>query len=293
MANKYLGREDAPISAAVWEKLDATVIEVAKSQLVGRRLLHIEGPYGLGLKFVPLDDMLISAEWEEAPESTEGAEEKEEDTLFEDLSLGPEIVASPVIPVALIRHAFVLGARDLAAYERDGVGLDLSGVAEAAVACARAEDQLIFKGSVDLETSGLLNAEGNHSFKLSAWEKVGRAADDIIKAVTLLDGSGFHGPYSLALAPSRYNLLFRLYPQSSTTELAHLQSIVTAGIFKASILKEGGVLLASGRQFASIVIGQDMSVGFIGPSDGELEFSISESLALRVRQPKAICALEG
>jgi hypothetical protein len=41
------------------------------------------------------------------------------------------------------------------------------------------------------------------------------------------------------------------------------------------------------------VLGQDMMIGFIGPSGGELEFSISESLALRVRQPKSICVLEG
>jgi len=53
------------------------------------------------------------------------------------------------------------------------------------------------------------------------------------------------------------------------------------------------VLLASGLQYASIAIGQDMVVGFVGPKDGELEFSISESLALRIRQPKSICVLEG
>jgi len=58
------------------------------------------------------------------------------------------------------------------------------------------------------------------------------------------------------------------------------------------VLKEGGVLLASGVQFASIVIGQDMAVGFVGPSDGDLEFSMTESLALHVRQPGAVCVLE-
>ena len=52
------------------------------------------------------------------------------------------------------------------------------------------------------------------------------------------------------------------------------------------------MLLASGLQYASIAIGQDMVVGFVGPK-GELEFSISESLALRIRQPKSICVLEG
>jgi uncharacterized linocin/CFP29 family protein len=269
MANKYLGREDAPISAAVWEKLDAAMIEAAKAQLVGRRLLYIEGPYGLGLKAIPLEDAFITAA---------------ADT--------PEVLTSTVIPVPLIRTTFVLGTRDLANYEREGVTLDLNKVVEAAIACARLEDDLIFNGLAKLRLPGLLNVPGHNKVKLSAWEKVGDAADDLIKALTALDDSGFHGPYSLALAPSRYNLLFRRYPQGNQTEMEHLQSMVTAGIFKAPILKDGGVLLASGLQYASIVIGQDMSIGFIGPSDGDLEFSISESLVLRVRQPKSICVLE-
>ena len=193
----------------------------------------------------------------------------------------------------MIRTTFTLGARDLASYERDGVALDLANVAQAAMACARLEDDLIFKGSKALKATGLLNAAGNNKVKLSAWAKVGDAADDVIKALTTLDDSGFHGPYTLALAPSRYNLLFRRYPQGNQTEMAHLQTMVTEGIFKAPILKDGGVLLASGKPFASIVLGQDMMIGFIGPSGGELEFSISESLALRIRQPKSICVLEG
>jgi hypothetical protein len=36
-----------------------------------------------------------------------------------------------------------------------------------------------------------------------------------------------------------------------------------------------------------------MSIGFIGPVGAEYEFSISESLALRVRHPGAICVLQG
>jgi uncharacterized linocin/CFP29 family protein len=139
----------------------------------------------------------------------------------------------------------------------------------------------------------LLNIPGNHSVKLSAWKKAGEAADDIIKALTELDSSGLHGPYSLALAPARYNLLYRRYPQGNQTEMAHLQSMVTEGIFKAPILKGGGLLLASGAPFASIVLGQDMSIGFVGPVGGEFEFSVSESLAVRVRQPRAICVLQG
>jgi uncharacterized linocin/CFP29 family protein len=53
-----------------------------------------------------------------------------------------------------------------------------------------------------------------------------------------------------------------------------------------------GVLMASGKQFASIILGEDMQVGFIGPVGENLEFTISETLALLVKEPGAICVLK-
>ena len=263
MANKYLAREDAPFGSDTWKLLDTTMVETAKSQLVGRRMLHIEGPFGMGLKVVPLQD------------------EKSESGL----------TMSSVLPVVMIQEPFALGTRDLASYERGGMGLDTTAVAEAALAGARAEDDLIFNGAPGMP--GLLTAKGSSALKLSAWDAVGAAANDLIQAITTLDGAGFHGPYCLALAPDRYNLLLRRYPQGNLSEMEHVKSMVTAGIYKAPILKSGGVLLASGRQYASIVLGQDMAIGFVGPAGEEIEFSIVESLAVRIRQPQAICVLKG
>jgi NAD-dependent dihydropyrimidine dehydrogenase PreA subunit len=37
---------------------------------------------------------------------------------------------------------------------------------------------------------------------LPSWEEIGAAGNDIIQALTRLDDAGFHGPYSLALAPN-------------------------------------------------------------------------------------------
>jgi uncharacterized linocin/CFP29 family protein len=153
------------------------------------------------------------------------------------------------------------------------------------------EDSLIFNGAQGVP--GLLTVGGASEADLSTWDEVGQAADEIIQAITTLDNAGFHGPYSLALPPERYNLLFRLYPRGRFSEMEHIKTMVTDGVFKAPALESGGVLLASGRQYASLVLGQDMSIGFIGPTGEELEFSISESLAPLIRQPQAICVLKG
>ena len=260
MENNYLGRREAPISAETWKLLDATMIEAAKSQLAGRRLISIEGPFGLGLKAIPLSDSEIA----------EG------------------VTGSPVVPVNLITSSFFLNKRDLAASGKDPI-LDLDPVAVAAIACARKEDGIIFSGILD--TPGLLGAEGSSSIALTKWDKTGTAADQVISAVTKLDDAGFHGPYCMGLAPTQYNLLLRRYPQGDGTELDHIRTILGGDVVKAPVLKKGGVLLASGRQFCSLVIGQDMSIGFNGPAGDAYEFSISESLALLIRAPESICVL--
>jgi uncharacterized linocin/CFP29 family protein len=261
MEKTYLGREDAPVSAETWKLLDTTMIEAAKSQLAGRRFIGIEGPFGLGLKVISLSDCEVS----------------------------DGIAASPFLPVHLVSTSFYLNKRDLAAREREGLMLDLDPVACAAIGCATKEDTIIFNGIQDVP--GLLGAEGSATLALAKWDKIGTAADQIIDAVTRLDTAGFHGPYCMGLAPAQYNLLLRRYPQGDGTELDHIRTILGGEIVKAPILKKGGVLLASGRQYCSLVIGQDMSIGYNGPSGDSLEFSISESMALLIRAPEAICVL--
>lgn len=262
MQKKYLGREDAPFGSQVWEVLDAALQQTAKNFLIGRRLLELEGPFGLGLKSVSLGD------------------QETESGFF----------SSQVLPVMMIQESFSLGTRDLANFEREGVALDTCALSDAVRACVHKEDNLIFQGTG--QVSGLMTVPDSNEMKLTDWNEVGAAADSIIEAITKLDDAGFHGPYSLALVPERYNMLFRLYPQGKQSELEHIQSMITAGIFKTPTLKSGGILIASTAQCASIVLGQDMDIGYIGPAGAKQEFVITESLTIRIQQPQAICILK-
>ena len=264
MANKYLACEDAPFGSDVWNAIDDAMVEAAKGQLVARRLLELEGPYGLGLKSVPLKDQTADS----------------------------GLIAASTLPLVLIYEEFNLGARDLANYEREGITLDRTPVAEAAIAAAQREEDLIFGGSDELGIPGLLTTDGVNTVGLSDWSEVGAAVDDLIEGMTALDKAGFHGPYTLALAPARYTRLFRRYERGNQTEMEHVRTLVTDGIYKAPSLDEGGVLLATGRQYASIVMGQDMTVGLVGPEGDRIAFTISETLVPRVRRPGAICVLE-
>ncbi len=265
MANKYLARDDAPFGSDIWEALDGAMIQAAKGFLVGRKLLELEGPYGLGLKSVPLKDT-----------ATESG-----------------LIVGTTLPLILIQEGFDLAARDLASFEMQGITLDRSAVAEAALSVAKREDDLIFNGSKELGVEGLMTAEDASRVDLSDWSDVGAAANNLIQAVTTLDEAGFHGPYTLALAPARYNLLFRRYERGNFSEMEHVKTLVTDGVYKAPALEAGGVLLSTGRQYASVVVGQDMTVGFIGPEGDRVAFTVSESLVPRLRRPSSLCVLEG
>jgi uncharacterized linocin/CFP29 family protein len=262
MELKYLGRNDAPIAPETWKLLDSIMVDAAKTILTGRRLLHIEGPYGLGLKGFPLEDCTVS-----------------ECRLV-----------SRFVPVHMISRNFVLGVRDLVAYEQTGLPFFPAQLKEAAITVAQMEDSIIFEGTA--ESPGLLSAQGVNNQKLASWNTVGKAADDVIQAMITLDEAGYHGPYALALSPARFNLLYRRYLQGIGTELEHIKTIVTEGVFKAPVMKSGGVLLATGKKYASLPLGQDMAAGFVGPMGDSFEFSVSESLALLIREPASICVLK-
>ena len=262
MSIDALGRGGAPLSADVWEALDKAMIGAATSQLAGRRLLEVRGPFGLGLKDVSLPDEEI----------------------------GDGLTASGTIPLIFIQRSFTLAARDLAAYEREAPSLDLGPLAEAAIEVARQEDEVVFAGTP--RGPGLTTTEGVAAVPMPAWEAAGSAIDTVIAAATALDETGYHGPYALALAPARYNLLLRRLETGVVSELDTIREIVTEGIFKAPILTDAGVLVATGAQFAHIVVGQDMSLGFVGPTnDGRFEFTVSESLAVRLLERGAVCVV--
>jgi uncharacterized linocin/CFP29 family protein len=270
---RYLPREDAPISEPVWEMIDGAALGAAKSQLAGRRLLEISGPYGLGYRAVD------GGERPAGGEVTRGG-------------ATAALSSAQVQPVPMLSAGFTLAIRDVASAQEHGVRLELKPAVEAAIATAHLEDKLIFEGNKGLGIPGLLNAEGAAKVKLGNWGEVGKAADDLIAAVNALDAAGFPGPYTAALAPPLYNSLFLRYPQGNMLQLEQARQIISGGIVKAATLKSGGVVMQAGKHVAAIMVGQDMTVAYVGPSGTSYEFVVVESLAPRVFMPEAVCVLE-
>ncbi len=264
--------EEMPFGGAVADKLRETVYAVARGQLAGRRLLEIEGPYGLGKKSFATADADIG----EAVQMGGGE---------------ARLRSAAAIPIPLIESTFEIGMRDVAAMEAGEVAFGLVPAVRAALAVARAEDQVVFWGSEPIGLKGLLNMPGIATHALGDWDAMGQPAEDIIKAAGVLEQRGFLGPYALALAPAKYDLLYRRYQEAAMLQIQHIREVVTGGEVKAPALPDGGVLVAVGKDLASIVVGQDLSIGFVGPKDGAYEFLLFESVAVKVQVPEAVVVL--
>ena len=262
----YLNRSQAPFGADLWRRIDEAAIEAARDALTGRRFLEVDGPYGVGLTSIEIGN----------------------DDYCRDPGPGEAgAVMSRAISVPMLRKSFRLSVRRIASSTDQGQPLNLDPVEDAAEAVAAREEEMIYYGNPDFGLEGLLSARGRHEIEGGDWANIDQALQDVLAAVNRLDESGLRGPYALALSPRLYNSLFRRYDGSDVLQLEHISRVCTVGIFKAPI--EGGVLIDP--RVGVLVIGQDLRAGY-GSHDGiHHHLYLSESLVLRIDDPKAICTI--
>ncbi|MGD9613885.1 MAG: family 1 encapsulin nanocompartment shell protein [Alphaproteobacteria bacterium] len=261
-----LNRGYAPFPEHAWEMIDNAAASAARDRLTGRRFLDLEGPFGLGLTVIEIgnDDYCRQPGPDEAGQ-----------------------ILGHAMQVPMIRKSFRISIRRVAAYLDNGQPLDLSPVEDAAEAVADREEELIYYGQPAFGVYGLLTVEGRQQIEGGDWSKPNETLNDVINAVTRLDEAGFHGPYALALAPALYNKLFLLFPGTDVAGIEHLRRLATAGIYKASI--EGGVLVDT--RAGVLILGQDLRTGYSSQDGVHYHLYVSESIVLRIDEPKAICVI--
>ena len=263
---EYLNRRMAPFGEDIWKRIDAAAINAARDVLTGRRFLEVDGPYGVGLTSVEVghDDFCRQPTPEEA-----GA------------------VMGRAISVPMLGKELRLSIRRVAAYQEMGQPLNLTPVEDAAEAVARREEEFIYYGQSDFRLQGLLTAEGRAHHEGGDWGNIDQALEDVLAAVNALDARGFRGPYALALSPSLYNGLFRRYAGTDMLQLEHLRRLCQRGVYKAPI--EGCVLIDP--RVGKLIVGQDLMAGYIGQNGVHYQLYLSESVVLRLDEPRAICTI--
>lgn len=262
----YFNRDRASFPEGLWGAIDQAAAKAARERLTARRFLDVEGPFGVGLTAIEAGN----DDYCRQPGPTEAG-----------------AVIGRTVPVPMLRRSFRLSIRRVAAHIENGQPLDLSPAEDAGEAVAEREEELAYQGQEDFGVPGLLTVEGRQSVEGGAWSALDRALQDALAAVTKLDDTGFRGPYALVLAPALYNALFRLYPGTDVLQLEHLRRLCTDGIYKARI--EGGVMVDP--RAGVLVVGQDLRSGYVGQDGIHYQLYVSESIVLRIDEPKAICTI--
>ncbi|WP_295882854.1 family 1 encapsulin nanocompartment shell protein [uncultured Thiohalocapsa sp.] len=266
-----LNRDAAGLDDGIWERIDAAALEAAAERLTARRFLEVDGPYGLGLTSL-----------ESGPE----ARIADPDAASADAELAAT-VGSRALPVPMLQQPCALSVRRVEGHRQLSLPLDLRPVEDAAEAVARREERMIYHGVPQLGLDGLTTVEGRAEAPCGDWSDLSRALGDVLEAVNRLDANGFGGPYALALAPARYNALFRRLEGSDMLQVDHLRRLCEAGLYKAPV--DGGVLVDT--RAGTLTVGQDLRVGFSANDGVHLKLFVSESLVLLLDDPAAICTL--
>jgi uncharacterized linocin/CFP29 family protein len=267
----YLMRDDAPLSAEEWKRLDETVGAAVRRVLVGRRFIHLAGPLGFGTQVVPLDKI----------EGSEACRHDEGGCADDDVV---RLTSRQFVPLTLIHKDFFLAWQDVEAAHQSGVALGFGPAAAAATRVARAEDEMIFHE--------LLTAEGRQTVSLKDWATSGNALSNVNDARQALADAGFYAPYALVVSTALHADLQRVYKGSGRQEYKLVENIADGGIFESPMLApKQGLLISQGAHHLDLVVGQDMVTAYLGPEEMDHRFRVLESLVLRIKHPGAICVL--
>ena len=263
-----LKRHLAPITRSAWAAIEDEARDTLKVYLAARKLADFQGP--LGWKTSSISDGRVGAV-HKAP--VEGVQAR----------------VRQVRPLVELRAPFILQREELDTIERGNPAPDLEPVSEAARRIASAEDRIAFDGLSDAGIVGICESREHNPIVL------GRAASDwtdaVARAAETLRQQGVSGPYAAAFGPEVYTGL------TTTTFGGHtamdiVQKVLNGGpvIWAPTLGRDAVVLSRRGGDF-ELVVGRDISIGYLHHDAETVTLYLEESLSFRLLGPEAAVTL--
>jgi uncharacterized linocin/CFP29 family protein len=257
-----MGEERLPgaVTSDLMNRIEGSAVSAAREILSGRRIIDVEGSYGVSLTTVEVgnDDRCREPGPEEA-----------------------SAVVSRALSVPMIYRRFAISKRRIAAFRETGQPLNLKVAEDAAQAVATREEEFIYHGQPDFHLGGLLTVDGRQNVNAGNWDNVDEVLGDVIAAVNVLDGKGYRGPYGLALAPDSPLCRFRSAPDRASQAPMYARHRQSRHCRMRSRRSRRGI----------IVLGQDLQVSHLTSDAAHENFAVSESLILKIEAPDAICTI--
>lgn len=272
--NRFFHKAD-PLSREEWERL-LKVVSGVSNATIARRFIQTTGPLGAGIQTVPNETIV-------------GITEGYKNILGEG---GARVIAgkksSEIVPI--ISKDFVLHWRDLGEARQTGQPLSFAKAAAAAASCARTEDKLVFYGHSVYGYNGLMTIEGRNILTGLQWGNAGDAFNNFTKMTRVLMTQGYNGPFAAVVHPHIYADMHRVLEGSSLLEITHVKALLTAGVFKSSLLApRTGFVVSTGKENLELIVSVDASIAFLGAKQMNLPFRVFKAVYLRILQSDSIC----
>lgn len=199
--------------------------------------------------------------------------------------------ASKVVMLSELSTQFSLKVRTLDYWSRTGIQPDLTSLVLASTKLALAEDRAILEGGLDGGWPGLLTCGMSVKEELSDWSVAGNPLADVSKAVKRLVNEAVPPPYILLVSPARYADLLKYTERAGVMELQRIKALVNE-VVQTPLLDDNNVLIISAnKHMIDLVVGADTVLDYLGPLGDEHLYRVWETLALRIKNPKAIVHL--
>lgn len=205
-----------------------------------------------------------------------------------------EVIRSKVSKFVMLSELstqFSIKVRVLDYWSKTGIQPDLAPLLLASTKLALAEDKIILEGDLERGWPGLLTCRMSIKDELSDWSVPGNPVIDVSRAVKKLVDEAVPPPYVLLVSPSRYADLLRYTEKTGVMELERVKALVSE-VVQTPLLGDSDVLVIStNKHVIDLVVGADVVLDYLGPSVDEHLYRLWETLALRIKNPKAIVHL--
>jgi uncharacterized linocin/CFP29 family protein len=259
-------RHLAPVSEASWAALEDEVRRALKTMLAGRRIVDFTGPLGDETSSISLGRL-------------------------DEIPAPPDRLISARIrkvqPLVEFRATFEMARSELEAIDRGAKDPDFDPAIEAARQIAMAEDHVIFHGYPEGGIEGIIGGASGEALPITDdYEAYPKA---IAEAISRLRDVGVDGPYAIVLSDRCYTGLTQ-ETKGGYPVLQHVKRLLDGPIFRAAALSGAVVLSLRGGDF-ELVVGQDLSVGYLSHDAKAVRLFIEESLTFRLLTPEAAVSL--
>lgn len=263
----HLHRELAPIDEAAWGEIEFEARRSLRHFLTARKLVDFSGPHGWDHSALGLGRVA---------DSSGGPAD------------GVESRIRLVQPLAELRTIFTLDRAEVDAVERGAPDADMDPVVDAARRAALAEDRLVFGGFPAAGVRGIVDTSPHDPVAINT--DYDRYPTYVAQAVETLKRAGVAGPYALALGPRCYTGVIETTEHGGYPVLEHLRLIVEGPVTWAPAV-DGAVLLSQRGDDFELVVGQDLSIGYLDHDAQGVRLYLEESVTFRAASPEAAVAL--